>query len=177
MSDYHPLIAILLQYYNGFDDLKDQYADLGNPEFNQNHGLAVRAPVDWPVNAAVQTLIEHASTTGVNGITCVYPSADRYHEILDELSEKFKAPQSAPSEGPDEAWQGWIDLTKKVTFIHKSEIFEAIHSPQDRSGNLKRIRSLLSDAELTIVLNSSRVSRDVLEHIQGFCDRCLIFIN
>ena len=157
--------SLIFKYNEDWKNLKDEDPSLGNLDFNKKYGLWLNVPNNdasmdpkqesWTkcLEDAVLSLADKES----NEVAIIYPAGEDYNRLRSTLEIRKHG-------------------THNIKFMGWSEIFVAIHSPGN-TGGLDKVRKLLQDSALVLVVGASQTATDVLDHIQLYTMGCLICIN
>lgn len=147
---------IVVQYWKEFGELKQEHQDLDNLSFNAEWGLAINPPTSWFVYDAACRLVEEAVCDGARNVVVIYPSSKAYRQVAGVLEESV---ESASLEIEYWPWQA---------------IYVAMDRVNDDARQLKHYRTVLGNADLTILLGASSVLPDVAAQVSSSCNGCFV---
>lgn len=151
----HPLTDLLVQYVKDFPQLKSDNVDSDNLSFNNQYGLFIQPPINWPLNDAIGVAIQESE---FNSIVVVYPSTKVYNELSHLLGE-----------------QAYGDIS--VEYFPWHEMYTAMNRVNEDARYLQQLKKMLSESDLVLFVGSGGVPPDVVNQITASCSGCFIRIG
>lgn len=152
-NNSHPLTELLLFYYDNYRSLRREHEDLDNFVFHKQFGLLLGVPQDWPLIKSLARIIS-SSVNKSDEVVVIYPSTAAFKMIHGELSED-----------------------SSIVFFAWQEMYVAINRANKDTRELQRFRGLLQQASLTIFLGPPDGVPEIVDHVRGFCEGCLIIVD
>lgn len=167
----HPLISLLKHYYDNWSTDDDANTLL----FQKQYGLSMDIPSNWPyidgvtiltkcalddllnfeANKAVRdssTMIRHR--WDATSVVIIYPSCKIYSTIYERLGDQ-----------------------SSVKYISWHEIYVAMNTARDDNRELSRVRSMLSESQLTIFVGAPNGLPELADQVRKMCPGRLIIIR
>lgn len=154
MND-HPMIQLLLSYYEDSLRWKEQRQDLSPAGFNRDYGLTIQGPSEWPYNEAIKALAESAIQQRAASVVIIYSSTSQYDGI-----SKFLEKNDV--------------VTHKVSYLSWQEIYSAMQLVNNDARLIQGVRDRLSNASLVLFMGAPSGVPEVVDQVRAFCDGCLI---
>jgi len=77
----HPLLDIILLYFNQFQETKELNEELDNLNFHRQFGLTISVPDNWPLSESIHDIIRYSLDSGLHNIIVIYPSSKVYRDL------------------------------------------------------------------------------------------------
>lgn len=149
----HPLVKLILRYFDEFEDRKDKNADISPLNFNRRYGMFLDVPEDWPWVDAISDVVKLAweKSKAKCKTTIIYPSTDIYNTMS--------------------------SILPNIHFISWHEIFVAMTRTNSDARHLRNIKERLVESGLVIFIGASAsVPREVIDQVQGLTEGCLLIL-
>jgi len=152
----HPLLDMMLLYFDHFRETKESNEELDNLNFHRQFGLTLSVPDHWPLLDSIQNIIRHSVDSelrrvGGDGTVVIYPSSRIYRDLYDNEQD--------------------------ITYFSWQEFYVAMDRAGKDARELKRFRHLLENANLIIFCGAPIGIPEIVDQVRGFCEGCLIVLE
>lgn len=151
-EDRQVLTNVLYGYYHESLDLREYHEDTSNLDFHTRFGFSMQVPEHWDIMSSLSELINIVQEDSSKRILVIYSHSRRYKEAYDSVGES-------------------------VSYISWHEIHTAMQISNSDPSYMRRMRALLGDADLTLLLDPPLTLPDVVNQIRLETGGCLIAIG
>lgn len=145
----HPLKSLLDLYISEYENDREEHLDLSSLQFHRTRGLTLTIPQRWPLLEVLNSILEESSSSKV---VMIFSTAAAYRELFNVFDDR-------------------------VEYISWYEIFTGMQVASTDIRHIQRIKTILSQADLTFFIDPPSSLHNVTDQVRGYTENCLVVIG